>query len=98
MLLPFLGQSATRSDAVKVLDILVDKGNAKEVFLKCTDALKLVVWDSGFGDGEDGDDGEATLTGNLKQISCENEEVDPVMQTVELSRAATRCGIPLLCS
>jgi hypothetical protein len=89
MLLPFLGQKTTNEDAGKVLDILVAKGNSKEVFLKCVEGLKSIVWERTYDDDDDDDGGEATLTESLAKITATKDEVkvDPILQTVGLYRA-----------
>src|SRR5277367_5739915 len=89
MLLPFLGQKATNENAGKVLDILVTKGNSKEVFLKCVEGLKLIVWERKYDDDDGDGDGEATFTETFAKITGpENEvKVDPILQTVGLYRA-----------
>src|SRR5271170_872589 len=89
MLLPFLGRKATNEDAGKVLDILVAKGNSKEVFLKCVEGLKSIVWERIYGDDDDDDCGEATLAESLAKLSAAEDEVkvDPILQTVGLYQA-----------
>ena len=93
MLLPFVGQKETRQNAVKVLDIVAEKGNAKEVFLKCNEGLKNIVWKRNYFDKDD-EDGEATMSEKLAQICIEDKttKMDPVSQTKELYRA-TKIGI-----
>jgi len=90
MLLPYLGKKTTNVEARKVLDLLVTKGNAKEVFLKCVEGLKLIAWERTY-DYDDDDDGEATLTEKLAQVTTDEKDVkvDQVLQTVELHRAIT---------
>jgi Uncharacterised protein family, YAP/Alf4/glomulin len=89
---PFIGQKVTRDNALKVLDIVIIKGNAKEVFLKCIEALRLVHWERTFDDDDDDDDGEATMTEKLAEITKDEKEnkVDPIAQTVELYRAINK--------
>jgi hypothetical protein len=89
---PYLGQKATNEDARKVLDILVTKGNAKEVFLKCVEGLNSIVWERTYDDNDNIDDGEATLTEKLAKITTDEKDVkvDEVLQTLELYRAVTR--------
>src|SRR5271155_5578376 len=92
MLLPFVGQKTTNEDAGKVLDILVTKGNSKEIFLKGVEGLKSIVWERTYDDDDDDDDddgGEATLTESLAKITVTEDEVrmDPILQTVGLYRA-----------
>ena len=89
MLLPFLGQKTTNEDAIKVLDVLVTKGNSKEIFLKCVEGLKSIVWERTYDDDDDDDGGEATLTESLAKITVTKDEVrmDPILQTVGLYRA-----------
>src|SRR5271169_1572509 len=92
MLLPYLGQKGTNEEARKVLEILVTKGNSKEVFLKCVEGLKSIVWERIYDDDDDDDDGEATLTEKLAKVTTDEKDVkvDQVLQTVELYRAITR--------
>lgn len=92
MLLPYIGQKGTHDDAVRVLHIVLEKGNAKEVFLKCNEALKNIVWertyDDDYGDDDDSDDREATLAEKFNEVTI-HDKVDSVVQTVELYRAVT---------
>lgn len=100
MLLPYLGQKATNEDARKVLDILVTKGNAKEVFLKCVEGLKSIVWERTYDDDDDDDDGEATLAEKLAKVTTDEDavKVDQVLQTRELHRAVSRgLGFAISC-
>ena len=87
MLLPYIGQKGTHDNGVKVLDIVLAKGNAKEVFLKCNEGLKSIVWERTYDD--DNDDGEATLTEKFNKVTIDDDDdkADPVVQTVELYRA-----------
>ena len=89
MLLPYIGQKGTHDNGVKVLEIVLAKGNAKEVFLKCNEGLKNIVWERTYDDGGDDDDGEATLAEKFNQVTLDPKEnkVNPVVQTVELYRA-----------
>ena len=93
MLLPYIGKKSTRENAAKVLDVIITKGNAKEVFLKCNEGLKCIFWErKGEDEDEDGDDGEAALAQNIARRLMINDndndnKVDPVVQTVELCRA-----------
>lgn len=102
MLLPFLGRSTTLDNAKNVLDIIVAKGNAKEVFLKCNEALKNIIWERNYddddehddgdeydGDERDDDGGEASLAEQIEKVRIteKEEKLDPVMQTVELCQA-----------
>lgn len=91
MLLPFIGNTATHTDAVKILVTIVIKGNAKEVFLKCTEGLRSIVWQRESYHDDDGD-GEAAMT---KKLAFDDQptEVDPVIQTLELYGASKK-GIP----
>ena len=90
MLLPFIGNTATHTDAVRILNTIVTKGNAKEVFLKCTEGLRSIAWQRESYHDDDGD-GEAAMT---KKLTVEDQptEVDPVIQTLELY-GASRKGI-----
>jgi len=90
MLLPYIGQKGTKDEAVKVLHIVLDKGNAKEVFLKCNEGLKNIVWERTYYD--DNDDGEATLTEKFNEVNIDDEDnkVDSVVQTVELYQATSK--------
>lgn len=101
MLLPYLGQKATNEDARKVLDILVTKGNAKEVFLKCVEGLKSIAWERTYdADDDDDDDGEATLAEKLAKVTTDEKavKVDQVLQTRELYRAVNRgLGFAISC-
>jgi hypothetical protein len=92
MLIPFLGRSVTRGYAANVLDVVVEKGNAKEVFLKCTEALKCIPWREEFDDEDDEDGGEATLAEKLTEFTKDESENDQIGQVLELYRA-TRTGI-----
>jgi len=87
MFLPFLGQKTTNEDAGKVLDILVTKGNSKEIFLKCVEGLKSIVWERTYDDDDADDDGEATMTETLDKITGAEVKVDTILQTVGLYRA-----------
>lgn len=85
MLVPFLGRKATKDIAAQVLDVVVTKGNAKEVFLKCVEALKGIKYGTDFDDlAEEGEEGEATLAERLSEFTMEDTEVDPIQQTTEL--------------
>jgi hypothetical protein len=89
MLLPFLGRTATEAKADQVLTILVSKGNAKEVFLKCNEALKKIEWQPQ-DDADEYDDGEATVAETLQAVSKleeGQEDINPVRQMVALCRA-----------
>jgi hypothetical protein len=92
MLIPFLGSSVTRPYAANVLDVVVEKGNAKEVFLKCTEALKRISWREEFDEEDDYDGGEATLAEKLIEFTKDESENDQVGQVLELYRA-TQTGI-----
>lgn len=93
MLLPYVGRKGTHDNAVKVLNIVLAKGNAKEVFLKCNEGLKNIVWERIYDD--DDDDGEAALAEKFNEVTINDKDngVDPVVQTVELCRA-TNTGYP----
>jgi hypothetical protein len=95
MLVPFLGRSVARPYAANVLNVLVEKGNAKEVFLECTEALKRIPWEEEF-DEDDDNDGEATLAEKLTEftITKDESENDQIGQVSELYRA-TQTGISL---
>lgn len=88
MLLPFLGRKATETNANKVLTVLVTKGNAKEVFLKCNEALRTIEWQPQ-DDAGPHEEGEANVAEALNAISKEQEgqEIDPVKQVVAICRA-----------
>lgn len=77
MLVPFLGRKGTRNLADSVLDVVVRKGNAKEVFLKCTEALKSISWVRDYD--EEDSDAEATLADKL-----DDNKVDLTELVVEL--------------
>jgi hypothetical protein len=98
MIIPFLGRKAAQENAVKILDILATKGNAKEVFLKCNEGLKNVQWKRRFIDDEDDDDGEATLTEKLGEpvVSNNQQREDSITQTLELYRATNKGNHSLL--
>lgn len=83
MLLPFLSREGTRSDAHTVLDIVVRKGNAKEVFLKCTEALKSISWEREYEEEEE-DDAETTLAGKLEDVALDENEVNLTELATEL--------------
>ena len=91
-LLPYLGQKGTHDSAVRILDIVTAKGNAKEVFLKCNEGLKNILWERTYDDDDDNDNGgEATLADKLVELNLEqNGKADPVIQTVELYRATNK--------
>lgn len=80
MMVPFLGREATCEAAKQVLDLIVTKGNAKEVFLKCVQGLKRIQYERSAGDDDD------TLVEKLAQTTLE-DVVDPVTQTTELYEA-----------
>jgi Uncharacterised protein family, YAP/Alf4/glomulin len=93
MLLPYIGKGSTRENAARVLDVIIAKGNAKEVFLKCNEGLKSILWertDEDEDEDDDGDDGEATLAEKIARVRLMNsdndDKVDPVVQTEELCR------------
>lgn len=92
MLLPFIGRKATHGKAIKVLDIVITKGNAKEVFLKCIEGLKNIIWERNYDEDEEDDDGEATLAEKISEFRMDDndendDKVDPVVQTAELCQA-----------
>jgi len=93
MLLPFIGNKATRENAVELLDIVVTKGNSKEVFLKCTEALNGVQWERTYEDDED--EGEATLAEELENMNFEDFPIDTAAQTIELYKA-TQKGMSIM--
>jgi fatty acid/phospholipid biosynthesis enzyme len=79
MLLPFLGHKTTSQAAEEVLDVVVIKGNAKEVFLKCIEGLQNTTYDRELI-SDDVDENQTAPT----------EEVDPVLQTTKLYQAAQK--------
>jgi hypothetical protein len=85
MLLPFVGRKSTVTKANEVLKILAHKGNAKEVFLKCNEALKQIQWRD--DDLDEYDDDEATVAETLKNLSKEDEQNYPVKQMISICRA-----------
>jgi len=88
MLVPFLGKKSTSEMGSKVLDVVVDKGNAKEVFLKSVEALKDIKYGADYEDTAGVEDpGEATLAEKLSEFTVEDTEVDPIEQTTELYKA-----------
>src|SRR5271156_448201 len=89
MLLPFIGNKATRESAVKILDVVVTKGNSKEVFLKCTEALKNIQWERTY-EGEEDEEGEATVAEDLENMDFEDLPIDTVAQTIQLYKATQK--------
>ena len=72
----------------KVLDVVVNKGNAKEVFLKSVEALKDIKYGADYEDtAEVEDPGESTLADKLSEVTVEDTELDPIQQTTELYKA-----------
>jgi hypothetical protein len=97
MLTPFLGIRPTRDTGIKVLDTVVTKGNAKEVFLKCVEALKGIKYGTDFDDAEEEDDGEATIAEKLSEFTLmEDSSIDPIQQTTELYKAIFKGIYPSL--
>jgi Uncharacterised protein family, YAP/Alf4/glomulin len=90
MLLPFLGRQSTETKANQVLTILAQKGNPKEVFLKCNEALKQIQWRD--DDLDEYDDDEVTVAETLKNVSKEDEENNPVKQMISICHA-TNIGL-----
>ena len=87
-LLPFLGRKETNEETVKVFDILVTRGNAKEVFLKCVEGLRSILWERTY-DNDQVDDSEAMLSEKLAKVTTNDDgiKVDPILQTVGLYQA-----------
>jgi Uncharacterised protein family, YAP/Alf4/glomulin len=85
MLLAFLGRQSTEKKANEVLTIVGQNGNAKEVFLKCNEALKQIQWRA--DDLDEYDDSETTIAETLKNMSNEDEENNPVKQMIFICRA-----------
>jgi Uncharacterised protein family, YAP/Alf4/glomulin len=80
-LLPYIKQEGTRIDAVQILDIVTAKGNAKEVFLKCAEALKVVEWDPSLA-ADDNEDHDTT-----GKLSVDEDILNDIALTHELFRA-----------
>ena len=89
MLLPFIGNEATRESGVKILDVIAAKGNSKEVFLKCTEALMSVRWERMY-ESEGDEEGEATIAEQLKSMDFEDLPIDTVAQTIDLYNATLK--------
>ena len=66
---------------------MVTKGNAKEVFLKCFEALKRIKYGSDYDEDVVDEEGEATLAEKLSEFSMQDTEIDPIQQTTELYNA-----------
>jgi hypothetical protein len=82
MMVPFLGREGTLKSAADVLDVIVSKGNAKEVFLKCVEALRGIRYIRNVNDDSDEDTLKENAAPNL------NERINPVIQTVQLCNAS----------
>jgi Uncharacterised protein family, YAP/Alf4/glomulin len=89
MIVPFLGNGDTVDSGSKVLDLLVMKGNAKEVFLKGVEALKGIQYSRDLNEEEEEEEeNEATLAEKLSKFKMESPfEIDPVQQTTHLYKA-----------
>ena len=99
MLTPFLGIKPTRDMGIKVLDTVVTKGNAKEVFLKCVEALKGIKYGTEFDDAEEEEDGEAILAEKISEFTLMEDNpssIDPIQQTSELYKAIFKGTPPSL--
>ena len=62
MIVPFLGNKDTAELGSQVLDLLVMKGNAKEVFLKCVEALKGIQYSRDVNDNDNEEEEEPVWT------------------------------------
>ena len=94
MIVPFLGNKDTVELGSQVLDLLVTKGNAKEVFLKCAEALKGIQYSRDLNDDdneekkEEEDDHEITLAERLSKINMKSTiEIRSIQQTTQLYKA-----------
>ena len=92
MMVPFLGNKDTAELGSKVLDLLVMKGNAKEVFLKCVEALKGIQYSRDVNDNdneeEEDEEDEVTLAEKLSKFNMKSTiEINPVQQTTQLYKA-----------
>jgi hypothetical protein len=92
MLLPFLGRQSSEAKANEVLTILAQKGNPKEVFLKCNEALKRIQWRD--DDLDEYDDDESTVAETLKNVS-KDEENQPVKQMTSICGATDTGSVKL---
>jgi hypothetical protein len=93
MLLPFLGRQSSEAKANEVLTILVQKGNPKEVFLKCNEALKQIQWRD--DDLDEYDDDESTIAETLKNVYRADEENKPVKQMTSMCGATDTGSVKL---
>jgi Uncharacterised protein family, YAP/Alf4/glomulin len=98
MLLPYIGRKSTVENANKVLNVVTAKGNAKEVFLKCIEALKMIIWENTVEE-DDNDDEEATLAGKIVEVSVhENgDKQDSMFQTIQVYHAINTGYFLLYC-
>jgi len=91
MMIPFLGKKETLQAAVKVLDIVVEKGNSKEVFLKCVEGMKSIRYKRDVVvDDEDEDEDEDGALAEKPFDTTSNEKVNPAAQSVELYKVTAK--------
>lgn len=83
MMVPFLGSHETLECAVTVLDVIVEKGNSKEVFLKCVEGLKSIHYKRDVDDEDEDEDEDGTLREEPAETTS-SEKINSVAQTVEL--------------
>src|SRR5579871_6673416 len=91
MLIPFLGQGTTSDAAKAVLNHIISKGNAKEVFLKCLEGMQNITWQRETFDETNEDNSDLAVPVSL--INLEGGS-DPLLQTIALYNAARECIMP----
>jgi len=84
MMVPFLGRKATSETAQEVLDVVVNKGNPKEVFLKCVEGIRNILWQREELEEEELDDPHLPEDSEVTP----EDGPDPVMQLIKLHDAA----------
>ena len=91
VILPYIKQKQTRVDAVRILDIVTTKGNAKEVFLKCIEGLKTIAWEpSVLNDEEEINTVETIIEKRNGTTPTEEDPLDTIAQTSEIFRATIK--------
>jgi hypothetical protein len=91
MIVPFLGFQATVEAGREVLNVVVKKGNPKEIFLKSTEALQGIAWEREVLEDEASD--EVDLVETISKVTI-GDGCDPLLQLTELYNAS-RAGMDL---
>ena len=86
LLIPFLGQKTTVDAAQKVLSVVMSKGNAKEVFLKCVEGIRNIIWER---EPSEEEHIESKLEmAPTTEATLHERQPDAILQTTKLYHAA----------